>query len=261
MRSDPPRSLPSSSPLSPAAIAAADPPDDPPGVRRTSHGLLVVPKRSLYDCASPAKAGKFVLPKMIAPAARSRPTASASCVGHVVGKLSCARGRALSGRGQAVFDRDRQPMQGTARLTTGDRAVCGICIRQCALGIKGDNRVERGIEAFNAFEVDLEQLAAGDLPLGQQLHERSRRREGACFGRPYTAWTRSHTVIHVGCVANVPAATLLRIVARGCPYRCGPADCPVEVVCARSTIEWNRESRPVPHAPSGANWKESERCG
>ena len=38
-----PMSLPSSSPVSPAASAAPAPPDEPPGCRVTSQGLLVVP--------------------------------------------------------------------------------------------------------------------------------------------------------------------------------------------------------------------------
>ena len=43
LRMLPPMSLPYSRPDSPAAIATADPPDDPPAVRPVSHGLLVVP--------------------------------------------------------------------------------------------------------------------------------------------------------------------------------------------------------------------------
>src|SRR5581483_2469209 len=74
-------SLPSSRPVSPAARAAADPPDDPPGVRRRSNGLSVVPKRRLWLWTSPAQAGRFVLPITTAPAARSRATATASATG------------------------------------------------------------------------------------------------------------------------------------------------------------------------------------
>ena len=42
-RSEPPMSEPSSRGTNPAASAAAAPPDEPPGVRPRSHGLLVVP--------------------------------------------------------------------------------------------------------------------------------------------------------------------------------------------------------------------------
>ena len=36
-------SLPASMPVRPAASAAPEPPDEPPGVRERSHGLLVEP--------------------------------------------------------------------------------------------------------------------------------------------------------------------------------------------------------------------------
>src|ERR1700754_2602270 len=77
-RIEPPMSLPSSKAVMPVATATAAPPDEPPAVRLVSHVLLVVPKIGLYVCQSPAKAGVLVLPKITAPAARSRRTASAS---------------------------------------------------------------------------------------------------------------------------------------------------------------------------------------
>src|SRR6185295_7207803 len=77
-RIDPAMSLPNSSAVRPAASAAADPPDDPPVLRVVSHGLLVVPKIGLNVCQSPASFGVLVLPKITAPASRSRRTASAS---------------------------------------------------------------------------------------------------------------------------------------------------------------------------------------
>src|SRR5262245_59079623 len=70
-------SLPVSNPVSPAASATADPPDDPPGTRVTSHGLLVVPWIGLKVCQSAASRGRFVLPNNTAPACRYRSTASA----------------------------------------------------------------------------------------------------------------------------------------------------------------------------------------
>ncbi len=42
-RIEPPVSLPSASAQKPAATAAAEPPEDPPGTRVTSHGLCVGP--------------------------------------------------------------------------------------------------------------------------------------------------------------------------------------------------------------------------
>ena len=47
LRIEPPMSEPHSSPVIPAASAAAEPPDEPPGVRPRFHGLFVVPYTSL----------------------------------------------------------------------------------------------------------------------------------------------------------------------------------------------------------------------
>ena len=47
MRTDPPMSVPSSKLVNPAATAAAAPPDEPPVMWSTSHGLLLPPKMSL----------------------------------------------------------------------------------------------------------------------------------------------------------------------------------------------------------------------
>src|SRR5690349_11034875 len=80
MRIDPAVSPPTSNPVKPAATAAADPPDEPPGVFVTSHGLFVVPYTSLCVCQSRASAGKLDLPNTIAPASLSLDTASASLV-------------------------------------------------------------------------------------------------------------------------------------------------------------------------------------
>ena len=43
MRIEPPPSLPWATGTRPAATAAADPPEEPPGVRSRFHGLLVAP--------------------------------------------------------------------------------------------------------------------------------------------------------------------------------------------------------------------------
>src|SRR6266704_525084 len=74
-------SLPGSRYVSPAASAAAPPPVEPPGVRRRSHGLLVVPNTSLWLCQSVANGGTLVLPRITAPAWRRRAATTASPVG------------------------------------------------------------------------------------------------------------------------------------------------------------------------------------
>src|SRR6185295_14124383 len=74
-------SVPSSAPVNPAASAAADPPDEPPGTCANDHGLVVVPNNSLNAWLSPHQRGRFVLPKTMAPADFKRATAGASAVG------------------------------------------------------------------------------------------------------------------------------------------------------------------------------------
>src|SRR5438067_8340980 len=65
----------------PVATAAAEPPDDPPGVRATFHGLRVEPYTALWVCTSAPSRGTLVLPTTTAPAARRRATATASAAG------------------------------------------------------------------------------------------------------------------------------------------------------------------------------------
>src|SRR5436853_128984 len=93
-RMDPPVSVPRETGASHAATAAADPPDDPPGIRSRSHGLRVV-KYALFSVDEPmANSSMFVLPIRTASAALSRSTTWASYGGtnplsilllHVVG--------------------------------------------------------------------------------------------------------------------------------------------------------------------------------
>jgi hypothetical protein len=78
MRIDPPPSEPVAQGTSPAATAAAEPPDDPPVVRVVFHGLRVTPVASLAVQGKIISSGTFVIPIGMAPAARRRRTASAS---------------------------------------------------------------------------------------------------------------------------------------------------------------------------------------
>ena len=81
IRIEPPMSVPISNEVSPAATAAAAPPDDPPGTRSAFHGFTVVPNIGLKAWTSPDQRGRFVLPNTIAPAAFSAATVGASCCG------------------------------------------------------------------------------------------------------------------------------------------------------------------------------------
>ena len=79
MRIEPPPSVPIAAAASPAATAAALPPLEPPGPRVASCGLRVAPfVGDDVSCPHSASSGMFVMPRITAPAARSRLTASQS---------------------------------------------------------------------------------------------------------------------------------------------------------------------------------------
>ena len=77
----PPVSLPSAIGIIPAASATAAPPLLPPQLFPVSYGFRVGPKIVLNVCEPAPNSGVFVLPNVIAPAARMRRTIGASRVG------------------------------------------------------------------------------------------------------------------------------------------------------------------------------------
>jgi hypothetical protein len=81
LRSDPPVSLPSAIGSIRIATDVAAPPLLPPQVFDRSYGLCVAPKTVLKVCEPAPNSGVFVLPTVIAPAARMRVTIRASWVG------------------------------------------------------------------------------------------------------------------------------------------------------------------------------------
>src|SRR5918993_972277 len=93
-RIDPPVSDPRAMGANPAATAAAEPPDEPPGTRLRSWGLRVGPKAEFSVELPMANSSRLVLPMATAPAAARRSTTVASYGGrqpsrildeHVVG--------------------------------------------------------------------------------------------------------------------------------------------------------------------------------
>src|SRR5438876_11713514 len=80
-RIDPPVSVPRANTASPAAPAAADPPEEPPGTRVGSHGLRTGPNAELSFELPIANSSRFVLPSITAPRSFSRTTTVASYAG------------------------------------------------------------------------------------------------------------------------------------------------------------------------------------
>ena len=79
MRIEPPPSLPVQIGIMPTATAAAEPPDEPPGVRSGFHGLRVMPCRYVRVQLIEPNSGDVVSPTSTAPAARSRAASVQSC--------------------------------------------------------------------------------------------------------------------------------------------------------------------------------------
>ena len=84
---EPSVSVPTAAAHRPTATAAPEPLLEPDGFRSSACGLLVCPPRALQPLVDRgdrmlAHSLKFVLPKITAPAARSRATTAASCFGR-----------------------------------------------------------------------------------------------------------------------------------------------------------------------------------
>ena len=78
IRIEPAPSPPCAIPTTPAATAAAEPPDDPPAVRPWRHGLCAGPFTRFPDSPFQPYSDVVVLPTMTAPAARMRATSGES---------------------------------------------------------------------------------------------------------------------------------------------------------------------------------------
>src|SRR5689334_23354530 len=79
MRIEPPPSLAPAHGTMPAATAAADPPEDPPGVRPRSQGLRAGPHAAGSVTPLAPNSGVLVLPKITSPASIHRWTIVACC--------------------------------------------------------------------------------------------------------------------------------------------------------------------------------------
>ena len=108
-----------------------------------------------------------MIPTGIAPAARSRRTASASARGRRA-EAPRAHGRDLPGYGDVVLDRDRDPGERAVRR----RRVVGLGER--LIGERRPEGVQARIERLDPAQVELDQLARRHLARADQLGERLR---------------------------------------------------------------------------------------
>ena len=98
----------------PAATAAAEPPDEPPGVRAGSHGLRVMPNAESV-VPNTHSSGTRVSPTTTAPAARSRRTTSWSALCGAASVPAEPTAHRLAGDRHVVLDRDRARRPAAAR--------------------------------------------------------------------------------------------------------------------------------------------------
>ena len=152
----------------PAATAAALPPLEPPGVRSVSQGLRVMPEGGALGGADDRQLGQVRLAEDHR-ARRAQPPHE-------------ARRRARPGRREravpwvvtspatsvVVLDRDRHAEQ--RPLVAGAAARVGLVgLGERALGDDHAEGVQLGVEPLDPLQVELDQLARGDLAAAHQL--------------------------------------------------------------------------------------------
>ena len=84
---EPPVSVPVTSGANPAASAAADPPELPPGTQSRSHGFFTAPKKLVSLDDPIANSSILHLPRVTVPAALSLATTVASYAGSKVSSI------------------------------------------------------------------------------------------------------------------------------------------------------------------------------
>ncbi len=153
----------------PAATAAALPPEEPPGVRVTSHGLRV----HSVTGAMPYS-GMAVVPTTTAPAARRRWTTLWSCPGRTSRIRAAPHVRRSPATARLDF---------TATGTPGERP----CVAGADRGGRGaravvidvDERAEVRVARVDPREREVDQLERGQLP---RADGRGQLAGGACEG-------------------------------------------------------------------------------
>ena len=137
-----------------AATAAADPDDEPPGVRVRSHGFQVGPGSAIVSSVV------TVFPTMTAPPRRSASTCAASTA--AAGASSKYAQFARVGKPRT----SKQSLIATGMPSTSERCVpdCQRCVdssaaRRAAADVENDERFDRRLEPFDRFQTALEKRA------------------------------------------------------------------------------------------------------
>ena len=150
----------------PAATAAPDPPDEPPGVWAVRQGLRAAPQSSGSVTPFAPNSGVFVLPNITSPASRKRcvtracrsATSSARARDpHEVGKPAYSWPRSFTRNGTPAKGPDRDGSAARASATSGNGMTTALSV---------------GLTASDRCTGQAEQLAGGDLPGGDESGQR-----------------------------------------------------------------------------------------
>ena len=162
MRIEPPPSEAWAAGTSPAATAAAEPPDDPPGVRPRSHGLWVGPKASGLGRRQDAELGAcWSGPTITRPAARYRATsvvsAGAGSPPPSAPRCRCSGSPSVAAHRSLIEERDAA--ERTVRQVAGRRGSRARSNRRWI------DRVQRRVDGLDALDGGLDELGRRDLAL------------------------------------------------------------------------------------------------
>ncbi|MCZ7535334.1 MAG: hypothetical protein M5T61_04915 [Acidimicrobiia bacterium] len=193
IRIEPPPSLPVQMGMIPAATAAAEPPEEPPGVRSTFQGLRVTPWMCERVQFVAPNSGEVVLPTTTAPAARRRDLGAV-----LAGDLVCEEKRAMRvghalRRGE-LLDPHRHAGPGPGVVAVLHPTVDLLRLLARAVGVDVVEGVELAVEPLEPLQVHVEHFTrreasgadvVGDLPcvaLPQLAHRQLSRRVGRLRG-------------------------------------------------------------------------------
>ena len=178
---DPPPSLPIPPAEQKAAMAAASPPLEPPGVRSRSHGLLVRPSNKIVTFRSCIRnSGQLVLPRMIAPAARRRATAVESVSAPMALAEKCYRRGGQTGYIEAVLHGDRHAVKQAQGILEGS-ATASACLAAASASSASHHyeSVQLRITSLDLAEVGLDHSTRRDLPVAYHLGHQAKRKRTA----------------------------------------------------------------------------------
>ena len=151
MRIEPPPSLPCATGQSPAAVAAAAPPLEPPGVRVRVPGIPAGAVQLRLGLRDRAELRRVRLAEHDEPGLADAPHDRGVEVGHVVRICLRRVRRPQPGRLVQVLDRDRHAVE----RRVGRRRLGRARGRERTLGVDGDERVQLRVEPLDPLEIEL----------------------------------------------------------------------------------------------------------